>query len=189
MVLHNRHVICFCMILMLIWGASFGAYAEVLPLGANHEFAIDTEEGWKYYTPNSDLSEVATTAGYLFRSSSKYVCYVVAGSNTAIIAYYSTDSNAGLQGRDKFVKCLEHGYSPTAEFFINSFLVFPINGGYIFNQKTELLGSTVEYYSSFIILEHGIIEISSNGSSDDQLFDFVYKLYFDIMTKKDNPIV
>lgn len=163
--------------------------AERLTLGAGGEFAIDTEEGWKYYTPDSDLSDVETTAGYLFRRSDKYVCYVVAGGTTVIITYYATDSNAGLKGRDRLMKCIEYGYGPDAAFFDSGFAVSLLRGGFLFDQRTEMFGKPMCSITAYLILDHGIIGIAVNGSDHDGMAEIVGTLVRDVVCREDNPIL
>ena len=82
--MHNKMIRKTAVALILVLGIVLvsGADAEILPLGDNGEFAIDTMVGYTYYTPNSDLTAVATTAGYMFKNFDQYVCYVVGNKQT-----------------------------------------------------------------------------------------------------------
>ena len=184
---HYKQIVVFGIITILVLNIVSFANAETLLLGYNQEFAIDTKEGWKYYTPDSDLTEVSTTAGYLFQNSKEVVCYVVGEHENAVISYYTTDNNNGLSARDKIMKCMSYGFGQAAAFFDDSFMVMPLSGGYLFSGDSKVLGQTVENNNLFIILEHGIVMISSNGGSGS--FEMVYELLLDIRFSKNNTIV
>ena len=163
--------------------------SDILQLGRNGEFSIQKNLDWKYYTPDSDLTEVATTAGYLFGSSDKYVCYVVAEDKEAIICYHPTESNAGLTGRDKVLRIIQSAYSASAGLFEDTFFIMPLSNGYVISQKTDTFGPEMENVSAYIFTEHGIIDIASVSKPENEPFTLVNALVHAIIFSDDNPAV
>ncbi len=163
--------------------------SDILQLGRNGEFSLQKNLDWKYYTPDSDLTEVATTAGYLFGSSDKYVCYVVAEDKEAIICYHPTESNAGLTGRDKVLRIIQSAYSASAGLFEDTFFIMPLSNGYVISQKTDTFGPEMENVSAYIFTEHGIIDIASVSKPEYEPFTLVNALVHAIIFADDNPAV
>lgn len=190
--MHNKMIRKTAVALILVLGIVLvsGADAEILLLGDNGEFAIDTMVGYTYYTPNSDLTAVATTAGYMFKNFDQYVCYVVGNKQTALIAYYPTTGNSDLLAADKIQLSMDLEYAKDAPFFIKPFIVIPWSSAYEFYQSDELSENATVYYSTFFVfLEKGVVVIAANSTNDRSITDFTSNLYDSIRVSKTNGFV
>lgn len=178
------------LILFLSIGLVSRANAEILPLGDNGEFAVETTAGYTYYTPNSDLTEVATTAGYMFKNYDRYVCYVVGNNHTAYIAYYPTTGNSDLLPADKIQLSMNLEYVKDAPFFEKPFIVYPWSTAYEFYQSDELSeGATIYYSTFFVFLENDVVVIAANSTNDRSVTDFTYSLYDSVRVSKTNGFI
>lgn len=170
--------------------SSYKSYKEgTLPLGDNGEFAISTNSAYTYNTHNSDLTGYETTDKYMFENTENIVCIVHSHTNHAYIHYYPTDSNTNLSYLKLLEKCLNTQYGESAPFFEND-ISFKFD---LPQLKVTSIGETmfgkVYYTDIYVVLENGIVLVSSNSANDDSTYAFVEEIANSIKAKADNNFV
>lgn len=159
---------------------------DVLPLGKNGEFAIQTNGAYVYNTPSSDLSGYETTDKWMFEHDENVACIVHGYTEVATISYFPTDDNSNRSSWELIKRCIETTFGENANFFNNS-INLQRNGAKLVITSVDNVGTGKVYYAyTFVILKNGIVCISANSSNNEDAIPFVTEVVESIMTKNEN---